>query len=96
MKAEAADVIPAATAAHDLKGLNIEKNHSGRIKITAKTHVADVKILDEVPKNWPTTPDTAFVIDFSDNDRAGMTTKAGRPKGLDAFLKAEVFHLSLS
>jgi hypothetical protein len=47
--------------------------------------------LSEVPARWPISEvDTAYILDFSHVDGAKAETKGGKPKGLDAFLKAEV------
>ncbi|KAJ7110232.1 hypothetical protein C8R43DRAFT_1139479 [Mycena crocata] len=61
-----------------------------QIRITRSEKVDRVEILSEVPDRWPVSDvDTAYILDFSSDDRAKKETRGGKPKGLDAFLKAE-------
>ncbi|KAJ7934915.1 hypothetical protein B0H13DRAFT_2477555 [Mycena leptocephala] len=66
-------------------------NKAERICITQKEHVARVVELDHIPTRWPCEEDVAYVIDVSHSKSAVATgtTYRGRPKGLDALLKAE-------
>jgi hypothetical protein len=67
------------------------KDASGRIIVTRKTKVDTVEHLQGVPARWPVPAvDTAYVLDFSNDVPGNSETKNGKPKGLDAFLKAEV------
>ncbi|KAJ6624578.1 hypothetical protein B0H10DRAFT_2430864 [Mycena sp. CBHHK59/15] len=46
--------------------------------------------LKEIPERFPVPDvDTAYILNFSGDSRAKKQTKGGKPKGLDAFLKAE-------
>jgi hypothetical protein len=72
------------------------KDSSGRYIITRKMRVDAVEPLENIPNRWPVPKvDTAYVLDFSDDPRVSEKIKNvnGRPKGLDAFLKAEVCDL---
>jgi hypothetical protein len=67
------------------------KDASGRIIVTRKMKVDAVKYLPAVLTHWPVPAvDTAYVLDFSEDVPGNSETKKGKPKGLDAFLKAEV------
>lgn len=71
----------------------LRKDGSGRVIVTRKQKVDVIEYLDGVPSRWPVPAvDTAYVLDFSDNARLleKADTVKGKPKGLDAFLKAEV------
>ncbi|KAJ7809808.1 hypothetical protein B0H13DRAFT_2478429 [Mycena leptocephala] len=60
------------------------------ICITRSEKVTQIIELTEVPDRFPIyEQDTAFILDFSHDDRAKKETKTGKPKGLDAFLKSE-------
>jgi len=67
------------------------KDASGRIIVTRKMKVDAVEHLQGVLTCWPVPAvDTAYVLDFSKDVLRSLETKNKRPKGLDAFLKAEV------
>jgi hypothetical protein len=77
--------------------LNILRDESGRIVVMRKMKVETVEHLNSIPGHWPVlTSDTAYVLDFSEDAQASTTVNlpAGKPKGLDVFLKAEVCHCS--
>ncbi|KAJ7468183.1 hypothetical protein FB451DRAFT_1560649 [Mycena latifolia] len=60
------------------------------IRITRNEKVVRVVELKQIPERFPITDeDTAFILDFSGDDRAKKQTKGGKPRGLDAFLKNE-------
>ncbi|KAJ7628068.1 hypothetical protein B0H17DRAFT_1218393 [Mycena rosella] len=60
------------------------------IRISRSEKVQRVVELTEIPARWPVPDvDTAYILDFSTDDRAKKETKGGKPAGLDAFLKAE-------
>ncbi|KAJ6540237.1 hypothetical protein B0H10DRAFT_2203654 [Mycena sp. CBHHK59/15] len=60
------------------------------IRITRTVNVAQVVELKEIPERFPVPDvDTAYILNFSGDSRAKKQTKGGKPKGLDAFLKAE-------
>ncbi|KAJ6607544.1 hypothetical protein B0H10DRAFT_2439533 [Mycena sp. CBHHK59/15] len=60
------------------------------IRITRTVNVAQVVELKEIPARFPVPDvDTAYILNFSGDSRAKKQTKGGKPKGLDAFLKAE-------
>ncbi|KAJ7430815.1 hypothetical protein B0H11DRAFT_902572 [Mycena galericulata] len=62
----------------------------GKIVVTRTEKVERVVYLTDVPERFPVPEvDTAFILDFSRDSRAKQETKGGKPKGLDAFLKAE-------
>jgi hypothetical protein len=82
-------IIAADSPSHE----GLKKDALGRVVVTRKMKVDAVEHLQEIPSRWPVpTVDTAYVLDFSDDmrllDQSG--TAKGKPKGLDAFLKAEV------
>lgn len=54
-------------------------------KVERVVHLKCIPERFEVPD-----ADTACVLDFSNDARAKKETRKGKPKGLDAFLKAEV------
>ena len=65
------------------------KDASGRFIVTRKVKVDAVEHLDSVPSRWPVpTVDTAYILDGKVSKDA--ETVKGKPKGLDAVIKAEV------
>jgi hypothetical protein len=71
-----------------------DEEEQGVIKVTRKEKVGAVKYLEDVPERWPAATQglgTAYVLDRSSDTKV---TKAGKPIGLDAFLKSEVYFLS--
>ena len=63
------------------------------INVSRTEKVDRVVAFEKIPVRFPVPEvDTAFIFDFSHEDRAMEKTKGGKPKGLDTFLKAEVSH----
>ncbi|KAK6995619.1 hypothetical protein R3P38DRAFT_2485248, partial [Favolaschia claudopus] len=61
-----------------------------KIKISRTEKVECVVELSEIPERFPVPAvDTAYILDFSGDERAGKETKGGKLKGFDAFLKEE-------
>ncbi|KAJ7856206.1 hypothetical protein B0H14DRAFT_3448547 [Mycena olivaceomarginata] len=82
---------PAAASQHK-PGRFRKVNGLELIKISRSQNVHHVVQLNQIPVRWPAAEpdsDTAFVLDFSSDDRAKKQTRAGKPKGLDALLKVE-------
>ncbi|KAJ7651799.1 hypothetical protein B0H17DRAFT_1215189 [Mycena rosella] len=70
----------------------LKRTKNGRIFITKRESVECVIELDRIPKRWSVDEvDTAYILDLSNtsNGPARTETFTGRPKGFDAFLKAE-------
>ncbi|KAJ6499878.1 hypothetical protein DFH09DRAFT_1444950 [Mycena vulgaris] len=62
----------------------------GQIRISRTEKVDRVVELSAVPDRWEVPEvDTAYILDFSKDNRAKGETRTGKPKGLDAFLKSE-------
>lgn len=70
---------------------NAEKDKDGKIILTKKVKVDAIEPLSEVPKRWPIPPEglnVAYVVDLNNDKRWKDSEKK---KGLDRFLKQEVF-----
>lgn len=70
---------------------NAEKDRDGKFILTKKVKVDVIESLSEVPKRWPIPPigsNVAYVIDLNNDKRWKEVEKK---KGLDRFLKQEVF-----
>ncbi|KAF8143302.1 hypothetical protein K438DRAFT_2026358 [Mycena galopus ATCC 62051] len=62
-----------------------------KINISSTEKVDCVIELKEIPVRFLVPEvDTAYILDFSGDNRAKKATRGGKPKGLDALLKAEV------
>ncbi|KAK6997504.1 hypothetical protein R3P38DRAFT_3219590 [Favolaschia claudopus] len=72
------------------------KLSSGRFPKAKKINISRTEKVDrvvellEIPERFPVPEvDTAFILDFSGDERAKRGTKGGKPKGLNAILKEE-------
>jgi hypothetical protein len=69
-----------------------EKDRDGKFILTKKVKVDEIEHLSEVPKRWPIPPkglNVAYVVDLNNDKR---WKELDKKKGLDRFLKQEVFN----
>lgn len=72
---------------------NVEKDKDRKFILTKKVKVDVIEPLPEVPKQWPIPPEglnVAYVVDLN-NDKRWKETVMDKKRGLDHFLKQEVF-----
>ncbi|KAJ7128351.1 hypothetical protein C8R44DRAFT_732685 [Mycena epipterygia] len=87
------DPLPSASIAPSTPAffIIVKHNKADRVIITQKENVARIVSLDHIPPRLPPDADTAYIITLTGANmiKGRKETFTGRPKGLDALLKAE-------